>query len=234
MSGGPNSHIHPTVVVGDDVRIGSRVSIGPYAVLTGPLEIGDDCWIGPHCTLGQPPEWIGKVHPPTWTEASPHQGVVVGAGSVLREHTTVHQGGERPTVIGPGAFIMNGTSVGHDVQTGPGCTVAPSTTFGGHVTLGEGVTLGINTVIHQRRVIGSRAMIGMNSVVTKDVPPFAKAYGNPADVHGLNRVGMERAGIPADDIALAERFYAGDGTLPPSLAEEFDWWQSRATKPLLA
>lgn len=70
---GKNCQIHPTVVIGDEVTIGDGVSIGPYAVLTGSLEIGDNCWIGSSVSLGAPPEWIGKEHPLTWTERSPHQ-----------------------------------------------------------------------------------------------------------------------------------------------------------------
>ncbi|MEV0947178.1 DapH/DapD/GlmU-related protein [Rhodococcus sp. NPDC049939] len=237
MSIGDSCDIHPTVVIGDEVTIGNRVSIGPYAVLTGPLDIGDDCWIGANVTLGAPPEWIGKVHPRTWTEASPHKGVVIGAGTVIREMSTVHQGGERTTRIGRGGFIMNRSSIAHDVQIGEDCVIAPSTTFGGHVTMGDGVNLGINTVIHQRRVIGDRAMVGMGSVVAKDIPPFAKAFGNPVALRGTNRVGMARIGIAEEDIDAVESLYAS-GNLgahldpPEALAEAFSWWRTLAAKPL--
>lgn len=246
---GAECDIHPTAVIGDGVTIGNRVSIGPFAVLTGPLEIGDDCWIGASVTLGQPPEWIGKIHPPNWRAASPHLPIFIGARSTIREHSTVHHGGERPTIIGAGAFIMNRASIGHDVQIGPGCTIAPSTTFGGHTTLGEGVNLGINTVIHQRRVIGSKAMVGMGSVVTKDIPPFATVFGNPIALRGINRVGMERSGYSRDDIETVEKLYRDQHNsdldiaqlsesdpaqpLSDSLNSAFTWWRTLATKPLI-
>ncbi|AOW93768.1 acyl-ACP--UDP-N- acetylglucosamine O-acyltransferase [Rhodococcus sp. WMMA185] len=236
---GDNCEIHPTVVIGDEVTIGNRVSIGPYAVLTGPLDIGDDCWIGAHATLGAPPEWIGKVHPRTWAEASPHKGVVIGAGTVIREMTAVHQGAERTTRIGRGGFIMNRISVAHDVQIGDDCVIAPSTTFGGHVTMGDGVNLGMNAVIHQRRVIGDRAMVGMGTVVAKDIPPFATVFGNPAVLRGTNRVGMARIGIAEADIAVMEALYdsANPGAhtdLPESLADAFARWRGLAIKPLVS
>ncbi len=172
MTIGENCEIHPTVVIGDGVTVGDRVSIGPYAVLTGPLDIGDDCWIGAHATLGAPPEWIGKTHPRTWTEVSPHRGVVIGAGTVIREMSAVQQGAERPTTIGRGGFVMNHTSVEHDVRIGEDCVLSPSSTLGGHVTLGDGVNLGMSAVVHQRRVIG-RAQWSNGIGRRQDIPPFA-------------------------------------------------------------
>ena len=53
-------------------------------------------------------------------------------------------------------------------------------------------------------------MVGMSSVVTRDVPPFAKAFGNPAVVRGANVIGMERSGIAAEVIAVLSASYAGE------------------------
>ena len=104
--------------------------------------------------------------------------------------------------------------------------------------MGDDVNLGINTVIHQRRVIGTRAMVGMGSIVPKDVPPYATVFGNPATLHGTNRVGMSRSGIAEDDIAAIEAVYAAGsfGTspaIPDSLSNAFTWWRERADKPLV-
>ena len=239
MTIGENCEIHQTAVIGDGVIVGDRVSIGPYAVLTGPLDIGDDCWIGAHATLGAPPEWIGKTHPRTWTEVSPHRGVVIGAGTVIREMSAVQQGAERPTTIGRGGFVMNHTSVEHDVRIGDDCVLSPSSTLGGHVTLGDGVNIGMSAVVHQRRVIGARAMVGMGSVVAKDIPPFATVFGNPAALRGANRVGMSRSGIADRDIETVANLFASgrvesDAELPPSLADAFAWWRRLAVKPLVS
>jgi UDP-2-acetamido-3-amino-2,3-dideoxy-glucuronate N-acetyltransferase len=48
----------------------------------------------------------------------------------------------------------------------------------------RGASIGANTTIVCNHVIGQHAMIGAGSVVTKDVPPFALMYGNPARQHG--------------------------------------------------
>jgi UDP-N-acetylglucosamine acyltransferase len=92
----------------------------------------------------------------------------------------------------------------------------------------------MGAIVHQRRVIGGLAMIGMGAVVTRDVPPAALAYGNPCRVHGANRVGMERAGVPVEEIAAVQLAYSV-GDVPhvgehPVLAELWNWW-SAETEP---
>lgn len=53
----------------------------------------------------------------------------------------------------------------------------------GHVIIEEDVWIGSNTVILPGVKIGRGAIIGAGSVVTKDVPRYSVAFGNPAIVH---------------------------------------------------
>jgi acetyltransferase-like isoleucine patch superfamily enzyme len=52
----------------------------------------------------------------------------------------------------------------------------------GNVTIGSDVWIGMEAVILSGVSIGDGAVIGMRAVVTKDVPPYAIAAGNPARV----------------------------------------------------
>ena len=54
----------------------------------------------------------------------------------------------------------------------------------GKILVKRGASIGSNSVILPGVTIGEFAMIGAGSVVTKDVPDYALAYGNPARVHG--------------------------------------------------
>ena len=50
------------------------------------------------------------------------------------------------------------------------------------ITIGNDVWIGANTCILAGITIGNGAIIGAGGVVTKDIPPFAIAVGNPAKV----------------------------------------------------
>lgn len=50
------------------------------------------------------------------------------------------------------------------------------------IIIGDGVWIGHNVIILSEVTIGNGAIIGAGSVVTKDIPPYAIAAGNPARV----------------------------------------------------
>lgn len=238
MNIGSDCHIHPTAVVGDDVVVGGRVTVGPYAVLSGPIDIGDDCWIGAHCVLGTPPEIYGFPHFSSYDAVGEGFGIEIGPRTVIRELSTVHKGSERRTIVGPDSFIMNRVSIEHDCQLGAGTVAAPGTTFAGHVTVGPGSNMGMNSAVHQRRVIGEGAMVGMGGIVTKDIPPFATVVGNPAAMHGANVVGMTRKNYPQPDITAISEAYSSQripdlSLLSDSTAEAYRRWLPISAKPLL-
>lgn len=230
------TEVHPTAVIGDGVELGERVRIGPHVVLLGPAEIGDDCWIGPSCVIGTPPEIAGVEHNSWSGEPLASPGVRIGAGTVIRELSTIHQGSHRTTTVGAGCWVLNRTYIAHDCLVGDEVTLSAGTTLGGHVRIGDRANLGMNVVVHQRRVIGPGTMVGMGAAVTRDVPPHAIAYGNPVRLHGANVVGMRRAAIPDEHVDELDRAYASGvvPTVPPaSLGASFEWWAvADPAKPL--
>lgn len=201
--------IHPSAVIGPGVSLGSGVTVGPGAVLLGPLTIGDACWIGPLTVIGAPAEMAGTDHGRAWDGALVGAGVTIGAGTVVREHVTIHQGHDAGTVIGDGCYLMNRVYIAHDGRLADLVTLASDVTLGGHVHVGTRANLGMGSTVHQRRRVGPLAMVGMNSTVTRDVPPFATAYGTPCRVAGCNTVGLARAGLGDDEIRWVTDQLAG-------------------------
>jgi UDP-N-acetylglucosamine acyltransferase len=224
--------VHPTAVVGPGVQLGAGVEIGPHAVLLGPCRIGDGVRIGPGCVIGTPPELTSAAQNAAWTGDLHHHGVEIGAGAVLREMTSVQQGSLAPTRIGAGCWLLTRAYVAHDCELGEEVTLSAGTALGGHARVGPGANLGMNATVHQRRVVGPGAMVGMSAVVTRDVPPFGKAYGSPARLHGGNTVGMARRGVAGPDAAALDAAYR-EGRVPDGpgadavLAVAWRWWDER-------
>src|ERR1043166_9679088 len=74
----------------------------------------------------------------------------------------------------------------------------------------------------RRRLRGGRRVGGGCSKVVQDVPPFMLADGNPAETRTVNKVGMERHGVPEPvqtALRMAYKILFREGlTIPNALA----------------
>lgn len=217
------NRIHPTAQLIGDVVLAEDNIVGAHAVLIGPIRMGSRNWIGPGVWIGTPGEQRGAAHPAAWDPSEADlAGVIVGDDTVIREGVSVQVSATRPTTIGSRCYLMTKSHVPHDAVIGDDVTVAVGAVIGGHSIVQEGANIGLNSAIHQYSVIGAGAMIGMGSIVTKDVPPFAMAFGVPAKVRGVNRVGLSRRGVDDSVIdALDSRLAHGELIYPESLQDQF-------------
>lgn len=91
-----------------------------------------------------------------------------------------------------GVYLWNGIRVEDNVFVGPAAVFTndqyPRSKNSNYVqkstVLKKGCSIGANATILPGITIGEYALIGAGAVVTKDVPDFALAYGNPATVMG--------------------------------------------------
>jgi UDP-N-acetylglucosamine acyltransferase len=56
------------------------------------------------------------------------------------------------------------------------------------------------SAIHQFCKVGAHAFIANNAAVTRDVPPYVMAVGQPAAAHSVNSEGLKRRGYTAEQI----------------------------------
>jgi UDP-N-acetylglucosamine acyltransferase len=77
----------------------------------------------------------------------------------------------------------------------------------GHVQLGDWAILSGYVAVHQHCKIGAHAFIANNAGVTRDVPPYVMAVGNPAVPHSINSEGLKRRGFSADQIRNLRNAY---------------------------
>jgi UDP-N-acetylglucosamine acyltransferase len=70
------------------------------------------------------------------------------------------------------------------------------------VHIEESASVGGSTPIHQFVRIGTHAFVGGGSRLPQDVPPYARAAGNPFRLYGINTIGLTRAGF-SPEVRLA-------------------------------
>lgn len=216
---------HESCVIDVGAVLGRGNVIGPYSIVRAGVLLGDDNEIGPHCVLGGPPEHLKHR-----LSGLPAGGVVIGSRNLVSEFCAIQSGTAGPTRVGDDAFLMDRTHLGHDCTVESRVTTAPGVVIGGHAIIGAGATLGMNAAVHQRRTVGDLAMIGMMSAVTRDTPPFTTAFGCPAEVRGLNNVGLDRAGLGDLDKewltwALVERIVPEIGSVDELVRSALARWE---------
>jgi UDP-N-acetylglucosamine acyltransferase len=111
------------------------------------------------------------------------------------------------TRIGDGNLFMAYVHVAHDCQIGNHTVLANCATLGGHVELGDYAFLGGLSAVHQFCKLGESCFIANNTAVTRDVPPYVMAVGQPAEPHSINVVGLERRGFTPDQLLNIRRAY---------------------------
>jgi acetyltransferase-like isoleucine patch superfamily enzyme len=151
----------PTIRIAPDVMLGRDVKIYAFVNLYG-CEIGDESKIG------------------TFVEIQ--KGVHIGSRVKISSHTFICEGVtvEDEAFIGHGVMFINdkyphATNPDGSVQTDANWSLVET-----HV--GRRASIGSNTTILCGVTIGEGAIVGAGSVVTKDVPPYTIAAGNPARV----------------------------------------------------
>ena len=189
-------------VIGPGVRIGDRTRIGPHAVVNGPTVIGDDNVVFQFASIGDAPQDKKYKGEPTRLE--------IGHRNVFRECCTVNRGtthDQGVTRIGDDNLLMAYTHVAHDCQVGSKIVMSNCATLGGHVHLGDWVIMAGFTGVHQFCKVGAHAFLANNTAVTRDVPPYVMAVGQPAVPHSVNSEGLKRRGFSADQIRNIREAY---------------------------
>lgn len=137
----------------------------------------------------------------TRMDVFPYNQFSLGSKSVIEDFATVNNGvgpviiGDQ-TIIGLGNTIIGPVTIGNEVMLAQNIVV--SALNHGYedpnisprrqketckpILISDDVWIGANSVITAGVTLGKHCIIGAGSVVTKDVPPFSVAVGNPARV----------------------------------------------------
>ena len=214
-----DSKIHPTAIVDPRAVLGSGCEVGPYCVVGPGVVLGENCWLQHHVTLMGPSVFgaenrffayasIGQQTQDLKYAGEPTH-LAVGEKNTFREFVTVNRGTAPGsfTRIGSGGHFLAYSHVAHDCTVGDHVIFSNNGTIAGHVEVGDHVVIGGLTAVHQFCRIGAFVITGGCSKIVQDVPPYMIADGNPAQVRGLNRVGLERHGFAPEDQRVLKDAY---------------------------
>ncbi len=185
--------IGPYVVIGENVKIGSRTRVIASAYIEH-AEIGEGCTISPYSTIGSEPQDLGYKNEPT--------KVVIGNDTIIKENVTIHRAaacGDFTTRVGNKCLLMVGSHVAHNCVLADQVILANLATLGGHIHVGFGAFIGGMSVFHQNIRIGDMAIISGFSASRQDILPYSKCDGRPAVPRGLNVVALKRRGVSQED-----------------------------------
>lgn len=211
--------IHPTAIIHPTAEIGAGCEIGPYCVIGAGVVLGGGCWVQSHVVI-EGPARIGKNNRfysfgsiGQRTQDLKYAGepthLEIGDGNTFREFVTVNRGtapGSK-TMIGNRGHFLAYCHIAHDCVVGDDVIFSNNGTLAGHVEVGNHVVIGGLTAVHQFCRLGAHAMTGGCSKIVQDVPPYLIADGNPAEVRGINKVGLERHGFSAGDVRAVKECY---------------------------
>lgn len=150
-------YVHPSAHISSDAQIGEGTKIWHE------VQVREGAKIGKNCILGKS-VYIGK-------------NVVVGDNVKIENRVSIFQG----VKIGDDVFIGPHVVFTNDLRPrsfNREWKVIPT-------YVERGVSIGANSTIICGITIGEYAMIGAGSVVTRDIPPYVLAYGNPAKIRGF-------------------------------------------------
>jgi len=157
--------IHPTAIVEENCAVGEGTQIWHYVHLRAGVTVGRDCRIGRFVFIDV--------------------NVKVGNLVKIQNNALLYSGVE----LEDGVFVGPATCFLHDrypraVHLPTLTPVEPDDWVALPIVVEKGASIGGNCTILGGVRIGEGALIGAGSVVTRDIPPYALAYGNPARICG--------------------------------------------------
>ena len=188
-------------MIEQDVVLGGGNILEPYVFVKRWTTVGDNNEISAGTVLGTDPLDKGFTGERSYLR--------IGRRNKIREHYTISRGTkpESVTTVGDDNYIMTSGHIAHNAVIGNETIIASCALVAGYVEVGDRAFISGGVVIHQFSKIGSLAMIGGNTRVNADAPPYFLYSGFDIEPVGVNKVGLQRAGIAESAIADIKRAY---------------------------
>lgn len=207
------SNVHP------EAKIGKNVIIEPFVTIEKEVEIGDNCWIGSNAVI--------KNYTKIGNNCRIFHGAVIGAipqdlkfkgeitfvhigdNTTVREFATINRGtaAKGGTTIGSNCLLMAYSHIAHDCRLKDNIIIGNLTQLAGEVDVDDYAIISGGSLAHQFTHVGAHVMIQGGSKISKDIPPYVIAGGEPFAYYGLNLVGLRRRGFSNETIDAIHNVY---------------------------
>lgn len=181
-----------------DLKLGERVTIGPFCVIGQDVVIGNDCEIGAgtvirdhvrignrvqikeRCMIGVEDADIYHLEDGTCRTLPHLAGTVIEDGCLLLAGAVLAAGDTKTTVLQSGSMIGLLGDVGHNCRIGQETLISGKASISGHCQIGDHVYVAPMAVTTNRIHVRDGAYLGLGAVAIKDVEEGEKQFGNPA------------------------------------------------------
>lgn len=182
--------IHPTAIIGANVKLGEGNKIGPYAIIEGNTIIGNNNYFGPHTAIGVAPTDTKYID---FKYGIPQ--LIIGNNNIIREFCVIEQPCyEEKSSIGNNVFLMQGVHLSHDNILFDNVVITNQCVVGGIAKILDGADLGMACTINQYTVVGQYSIVATNSACMKNVKPFSRYIPNKpisANTYAIKKYGFE-------------------------------------------
>jgi UDP-3-O-[3-hydroxymyristoyl] glucosamine N-acyltransferase len=221
--------IHGTAIVAPSARLGSEVSVGPYAVIEDDVVIDDGSTIDAFCFLGR----ASRVGKNCWL----HPRVTLYAGSQLADRVEIHSG----AVIGGDGFgfvfgegrhwkfpQIGRVEIGEDVEIGSNTTIdrgsLAATQIAADAKIDNLVQIAHNVRIGEHTVIASQTGISGSSVVGKNVMIGGQAgMGEHCTIEDGAIIGGQAGILPGKIVRSGQIMWGTPVRTLEKFKEQFAW-----------
>ncbi|MBF8457174.1 UDP-3-O-(3-hydroxymyristoyl)glucosamine N-acyltransferase [Kaistella sp. G5-32] len=137
---GDGTKIHPSAVIGNEVRIGKNCLIFPNVVIGDGTIIGDNVIIQSGTVLGGDAFYYRKLDG-NFDRLISVGNVIIGNNVEIGNNCTIDRGVTDSTIIGEGSVLDNQIQIGHDTVIGKRCMIASLVGIAGCCILEDEVTV---------------------------------------------------------------------------------------------
>lgn len=177
---GEGTFVHPSVVIGNEVKIGNNCHIFPNVVIGDRTVIGDNVIIQSGTVLGGDAFYYRKLNG-NFDRLISVGNVVIENNVEIGNNCTIDRGVTDSTIIGEGSVLDNLIQIGHDTIIGKKVLIASHAAIAGCCVIEDEVTVWGQVGMASGNRVGKGAVLLGKTGVNKDLEGGKTYFGQLAE-----------------------------------------------------